>query len=388
MNFGWDADALAVVAEASELVSSYGATEIRALREEIKAHGAERHAASFHRRLGERGLLAIGLPPPWGRSATPTQRYALHEALDAAGLPTYSLEINEGMAGMIYRHARPEVAAAHLPKLLAGEWTYAGGYSEPEAGSDLLALHTRAVREGEEYLVTGTKLWTSSGHLADWIVTIVRTDPEASRSRGLSVLVIDAHAPGVAIDAVPVIGGWRVNSISFDQVRVPVTHLLGAENQGWSIITQALLDERSMSFGGRESRLLLARLVNRWAADADVADVADLETLGELVAELEIERLLNLRPAAMTERGDDVVEAGSMSAAAAGSISKVFGSELAQRTATWLAELSPRLGLAEVTLGLDIAQHERAATAFTIIGGTSEVQRNVIAERGLGLARQ
>jgi len=387
MNLGWDDGERAIVAEASELVDSYGAAEMTAMRDEIASLGAERHAESFHRRLADRSLLAIGLPEPQGRSATASQRYALHEVLDAAGMPTYSLEINEGMAGMIYRHARPEVAAQHLPKLLWGEWTYAGGYSEPEAGSDLLALRTRAVKDGDEYVVTGTKLWTSSGHLADWIVTIVRTDPDSSRHRGLSLLLVDAKSPGLTIDPVPVIGGWRVNAISYDEVRVPAANLLGEENQGWSIITQALADERTMSFGGRESRLLLARLARRWSRCADDVDPDDVATLGELVAELEIERLLNLRPAAMAERGEEAA-AGSISTAVAGSISKVFGSELAQRTAHWLADVAPRAGVIGDQLADDIAVAERASTAFTIIGGTSEVQRNVIAERGLGLVRR
>jgi alkylation response protein AidB-like acyl-CoA dehydrogenase len=296
--------------------------------------------------------------------------------------------MNEGMAGMIYRHARPEVATEHLPKLLSGEWTYAGGYSEPGAGSDLLALRTRAVHDGEDYVVTGSKLWTSSGHLADWIVTIVRTDPESSRHHGLSVLIVDATASGLTIDPVPVIGGWRVNAISYDEVRVPTMNLLGDENQGWTIITQALADERTMSFGGRESRLLLARLVRRWAASTGARDPDDLAALGELVAELEIERLLNLRPAAMADRGEDVDAAGSGSTAVAGSVSKVFGSELAQRTAHWLADVALQIGVAGDQLADDIAVAERASTAFTLIGGTSEVQRNVIAERGLGLARR
>jgi alkylation response protein AidB-like acyl-CoA dehydrogenase len=284
------------------------------------------------------------------------------------------------MAGMIYRHARPEVAAEHLPKLLSGEWTYAGGYSEPEAGSDLLALRTRAARAGDEFVVTGTKLWTSSGHLADWIVTIVRTDPDSSRHRGLSVLLIDAKSAGLTIDPVPVIGGWRVNAITYDAVRVPASNLLGEQDQGWSIITSALAGERTMSFGGRESRLLLARLVRRWARSADDYDPDDLATLGELVAELEIERLLNLRPAAMAERGEQ--------SSAEGSASKVFGSELAQRVAHWLADMAPRAGASNDQLADDIEVAERASTAFTIIGGTSEIQRNVIAERGLGLARR
>jgi alkylation response protein AidB-like acyl-CoA dehydrogenase len=347
------------------------------LRAEVRRLGAERHADSFHRELAKRNLLAINQPAPWGRSAGPTELYALHEALDVAGMPTYSLEISQAMAAMIARNGSPELVAEHLPKLLSGEWTYAGGYSEAEAGSDLLALRTRAVRDGDEFVVTGTKLWTSSAHLADWIVTIVRTDPESTRHRGISVLVIDAHAPGITIDAVPVIGGWRVNAVSFDAVRVPAGNLLGEENRGWAVMTAALNDERSMSFGGHESRLLLARLIHRWAATGAEVDDVRAEQLGDLVVELEIDRLLNLRVPGVTERGED--------AAAAASMSKVFGSELAQRTAEWVEGVC--VGESDDPLVADAAQALRTSTAFTIIGGTSEVQRNVAATHGLGLPR-
>lgn len=389
MTFDLEPEGTAVRAEVAELVETYGLDEIRALRAEVHELGAERHAESFHRELAKRNLIAVALPAPWGRSSGPTERYALHETLDVSGMPTYSLEISESFAGMILRHGAPDLVAEHLPRLLSGEWNYAGGYSEPEAGSDLLALRTRAVRDGvgpdAEYLVTGTKLWTSSAHLADWIVTIVRTDPESARHRGLSVLVIDAKAPGLTMDAVPVVGGWRVNALSFDEVRVPASHLLGEENRGWSVITAALNDERSMSFGGHETRLLLARLINRWASTGAAVDDVRAEQLGDLVVELEIDRLLNLRVPAVAERNED--------AAAVASISKISGSELAQRTAEWVegnlnkgCHPLSRSGAAD-PLVADAAQALRTSTAFTIIGGTSEVQRNVIADHGLGLPR-
>jgi alkylation response protein AidB-like acyl-CoA dehydrogenase len=383
MGFDLEPEGTAVLAEVADLVDTYGLAEIRALRAEVRELNAERHAESFHRELAKRNLIALGLEQPWGRASGPTERYALHEALDAAGMPTYSLEISESFAGMILRHGPPALVDEHLPRLLSGEWTYAGGYSEPEAGSDLLALRTRAVRDGDgpdaDFVVTGSKLWTSSAHLADWIVTIVRTDPEGQRHRGLSVLVIDAHAPGVTIDAVPVIGGWRVNAVSFDEVRVPAGSLLGEENRGWAVITAALNDERSMSFGGHESRLLLGRLIHRWASAAEPVDDVRAEQLGELVVELEIDRLLNLRVPALAERGEDAA------AAAAASISKVSGSELAQRTAEWVE--GALVGEPGDPLVVDAAQALRTSTAFTIIGGTSEVQRNVIADHGLGLPR-
>ena len=147
---------------------------------------------------------------------------------------------------------------------LDASWSYAGGYSEPEAGSDMLALRTKATRTPDgDFVVTGQKMWTSGAHLADWIYTLVRSEPDSTRHHGLSLLMIDAHAPGVTIQPVRVMGGWRVNACFFDDVHVPARALIGQAGQAWTMMSRALDMERSMSFGGREARLLLARYLDR-----------------------------------------------------------------------------------------------------------------------------
>lgn len=385
MNFGLSEEERSFRDEVRAFVDEVGAEDMAALRAEMRELEVERYAPSFHRRIAERGWIGLGWP---GRPATETQRFILHEELDSASLPTYGLEINEAIGWMLARHGPVELAATHLPRIADGSWAYAGAYSEPEAGSDLLALRTRAVREGENYRVNGSKLWTSSAHLADWIFALVRTDPAAERQRGLSVVLIDAKGPGVEIRPVRVMGGWRVNAIFFDDVLVPASNVVGAPNDGWRVLAEALNVERSMSFGGREARLLVARLLRRFAGSAGShLTQSELEQLGRFVMELEVERLFNLRIAAMGERGE-------VSAAEA-SMNKVTGSELAQRIAQWAADLlapeslypAPEDGRPADPPAAAAEEMLRVSTVYTIIGGTSEVQRNTIAQRGLGLPR-
>jgi alkylation response protein AidB-like acyl-CoA dehydrogenase len=183
-------------------------------------------------------------------------------------------------------------------------------------------------------------------------------------------------------------GGWRVNLCFFDDVVVPAANVVGPVDQGWTVLSEALDVERAMSFGGREGRLWLARFLYRHAGRAGDFTDAELETLGRFVVDLEVERLLGLRLAAIGERGEI--------ASAEASMTKVFGSELAQRLTAWLAErLTPAAlyahdrdgGATDDQLAADIEEALRVTTVYTVIGGTSEVQRNTIAQRGLGLPR-
>lgn len=387
MNFGLDQAERSWREEVRAFVDTIGAADVERYRREMAELDVERHATSFYRALCERGWVGLGWPEPHGRPVSETERFVLHEELDTAGLPMYGVEINEAIGWMLVRHGPAELRAEHLPHIVAGTRMYAGGYSEPEAGSDLLALRTRALRDGDLWRVDGAKLWTSSAHLAHYVFAIVRTDPDAQRHRGLSILLIDTSAPGVTIEPVRVMGGWRVNLCTFDDVAVPAGNVVGEVDRGWAVLSEALDLERAMSFGGREGRLWLARLLHRFAGRADVLGESRLEELGRFVADLEVERLLGLRLAAIGERG--------AVANAEASMAKVFGSELAQRLAQWLADLlapetlfaAPRGEPAADPLAADVEEMLRVTTVYTVIGGTSEVQRNVVAQRGLGLPR-
>lgn len=365
-----------------ELADSYGWPEMKALREEIEGLHIERYSMTFQRRLAERGLIGLTWPKPYGQEARVDQQFLMAEELECQGFPGYGLTTNQRGGGMLLRSGSPEQIAEHLPHVVDGSWTYCQGLSEPGAGSDLLSLKTRAVRDGDHYVVNGAKLWTSSAHVSTWCSLLVRTDPEQVRHRGLSLLLVDLKSPGVTIQPVWVLGGWRVNAVFYDDVRVPVANLVGDEHQGWRVITGNLDEERAMSFGGTETRLLCARLIHRLSEQADQLSESDLTTLGRFIMDLEADRLLYLRVGLSAARGEDTSGTGPMS--------KVHGSELAQRFIEWATELLGHATLypeGDDVLAADLEQQLRVATVLTVIGGTSEVQRNIIANRQLDLPR-
>lgn len=365
-----------------ELANTYGWAEMQALREEVEGLGIERYSMSFQRKLAECGLIGLTWPKPYGQQARVDQQFLMAEELECQGFPGYGLTTNQRGGGMLLRSGSAEQIESHLPHVVDGSWTYCQGLSEPGAGSDLLSLKTRAVRDGDHYVVNGAKLWTSSAHVSTWCSLLVRTDPEQSRHRGLSLLLVDLKSPGVTIQPVQVMGGWRVNAVFYDDVRVPVSNLVGEENQGWRVITGNLDEERAMSFGGTETRLLCARLIHRLAEKADQLDESDLQTLGRFIMDLEADRLLYLRVGLSAARAEDTSGTGPMS--------KVHGSELAQRFIEWACELVGHSTLftgSNDILAKDLEQQLRVATVLTIIGGTSEVQRNIIANRQLNLPR-
>jgi alkylation response protein AidB-like acyl-CoA dehydrogenase len=365
-------------------IDEFGAAEMTAMRQEGAELESDRQAPTvFNPWLVRQGIIGMNWPEPFGRSATQTERFIAHEELDFAGLPTYGLQQAEAVGWMLANFGPQELAAEHIPHILDASWSYAGGYSEPEAGSDMLALRTMAVEKPDGDLrVSGQKMWTSGAHLADWIFTLVRTEPESARHRGLSLLMIDAHAPGVTIQPVRVMGGWRVNACFFDNVLVPATAVIGERGQAWRMMSQALDIERSMSFGGTETRLLLMRYLDRIGLSPSDISESTYRDIGEFIMELQAERLLGQRVVALGER--DAPSTGEAS------MSKLAGPAIAQRVAQWLVDT---IGVDAYTrasgdsLGEDAEQFLRAATVLSIIGGTNEVQRNVIAQRSLGLPR-
>ncbi|MFM0394925.1 acyl-CoA dehydrogenase family protein [Paraburkholderia phytofirmans] len=364
------------------LADEYGWNEMRAMREEIDALHIERYSPSFQKKLADAGLVGLTWPEPHGRGAPVDQQFLMAEELECQGFPGYGLTTNLRGGGMLLRNGSDEQIATHLPHVVDGSWTYCQGLSEPGAGSDLLSLKTKAVRDGDHFVINGAKLWTSSAHISKWCSLLVRTDATQSRHRGLSLLLVDLKSPGVTIQPVWVMGGWRVNAVFYDDVRVPVSNLVGTEHEGWKVITGNLDEERAMSFGGTETRLLCARLIHRLSARRETLHDSDLEMLGRFVMELEADRLLYLRVGLAAARGEDTSGIGPMS--------KVYGSELAQRFIEWACELLGHETLfseSDDVLARDMEQQLRVATVLTVIGGTSEVQRNIVANRHLGLPR-
>jgi alkylation response protein AidB-like acyl-CoA dehydrogenase len=384
MQFRLTADEAKVRDELRAHIDHFGCAEMASMRAEMVELESDRQAPTvFNPWLVRQDVIGLGWPEPFGRPATQTERFVAHEELDSAGLPTYGLEQAEAVGWMLATFGPDELAAEHLPRILDASWSYAGGYSEPEAGSDMLALRTKASRSSAgDFVVNGQKMWTSGAHLADWIFTLVRTEPDSTRHHGLSLLMIDADAPGVTVQPIRVMGGWRVNACFFDDVEVRAGNLIGEAGKAWSMMSRALDMERAMSFGGRESRLLLARYLDRIAAQPEALGDATYRELGEFIMELQAERLLGQQVVALGDRGE--------AASGESSMSKLHGPVIAQRFAQWLVDA---LGPSAYTLdaGDPIAEDAehflRASTVLSIIGGTSEIQRNIIAQRWLGLAR-
>jgi alkylation response protein AidB-like acyl-CoA dehydrogenase len=365
------------------LADEYDWSAMRAMRLEVRDLEAELYSIAFYETIAAKGWVGLTLPEPHGRAAAFDQAFLFAEELESQGFTGYALTMNQRIGRMLLRGASEDLLAEHMPHVVDGSWRYCSGFSEPGAGSDLLALTTRAVRDGDDYVVNGAKLWTSAAHISHWTTLLVRTNSEAERHRGLSVLLVDLNSPGIDIRPVWVMGGWRVNSVFYDNVRVPARNLVGREDCGWEIITGNLDEERAMSFGGTETRLLAARLIHRLEGQADKVAESDLETLGRFVTDLEADRLLYLRVGLAAGRGEDTSGIGPMS--------KIHGSELAQRFAQWAADMLGEEALfadsEKDILAADIEQQLRAATVATVIGGTSEVQRNIVARRALNLPR-
>jgi alkylation response protein AidB-like acyl-CoA dehydrogenase len=339
------------------------------------------------RQLGRDGWLALSWPAAYGgRGAPMLDQLIFTDEAAAAGVPVPFLTINT-VGPTIMRFGTPEQKASYLPRIAAGEIHFSIGYSEPEAGTDLAALRTRAVRDGEGYLINGQKMWTSLIQYADYVWLACRTDPDAPRHHGLSILIVPTDAPGFSWTPVPTMAGPTTSATYYSDVRVPASALVGAENEGWPLITNQLNHERVALTSAAPIRTAL-REVRDWAAAARQATgqrVIDAEwvqvNLARVHAKAEFLKLLNWRIAA---------EAGQGLSPATASACKVFGTEFATEAYRLLMEV---LGAAATVQGGSpgaalagrIERLHRSALILTFGGGTNEVQRDIIATVGLGL---
>jgi 3-oxocholest-4-en-26-oyl-CoA dehydrogenase alpha subunit len=339
------------------------------------------------RQLGRDGWLALSWPAEYGgRGAAMLDQLIFTDEAAAAGVPVPFLTINT-VGPTIMRFGTPEQKAYYLPRIAAGEIHFSIGYSEPEAGTDLAALRTRAVRDGEGYLINGQKMWTSLIQYADYVWLACRTDPDAPRHHGLSILIVPTDAPGFSWTPVPTMAGPTTSATYYSDVRVPGTALVGEENQGWPLITNQLNHERVALTSAAPIRTAL-REVRDWAATAKLATgqrVIDAEwvqvNLARVHAKAEFLKLLNWRIAA---------EAGQGLSPATASACKVFGTEFATEAYRLLMEVlgaaaTVQAGSPGAALAGRIERLHRSALILTFGGGTNEVQRDIIATVGLGL---
>jgi alkylation response protein AidB-like acyl-CoA dehydrogenase len=283
-----------------------------------------------------------------------------------------------------------EQKAFFLPKILKGELHFSIGYSEPGAGTDLASLKTTAVRDGDHYVINGQKMWTSLIQHADYIWLACRTDPDAKRHKGLSIIIVPTDSEGFSYTPVHTIGGGYTSATYYDNVRVPVENVVLGENEGWRLITSQLNHERvALSSAGMVQRKI--EDVRRWAQDTKLGDgrrVIDQEwvqvTLARLQAKVEFLKLLNWKVAwSVTE--------GTLNPADASAV-KVFGSEFYLEAYRGLMEIiGPQSTLtkesAGAVLGADLERSMRNMLVLTFGGGTNEIQRDIIAMVGLAMPR-
>jgi len=339
------------------------------------------------RQLGRDGWLARSWPAEYGgRDASVLDQLIFTDEAAIAGVPVPFLTINT-VGPTIMRFGTPEQKARYLPRIAAGEIHFSIGYSEPEAGTDLAALRTRAVRDGNSYVINGQKLWTSLIQYADYVWLACRTDPEAPRHKGLSILIVPTDAAGFSWTPVRTVAGTTTSATYYSDVRVPASALVGEENQGWPLITDQLNHERVALTSAAPVRSALAAVCD-WARATKLASgqrVIDAEwvqlNLARVHAKAEFLKLLNWRIAA---------EGGPGPGPAAASATKVFGTEFATEAYRLLMEVlganaQVRDGSAGAILSGRIERMHRSALILTFGGGTNEVQRDIIAATALGL---
>ena len=349
----------------------------------------ERHGPA-HRdlvaRLGRDGWLGLGFPTRYGGGGLGPveQQIFVNEAARAdVPLPAVTLQT---VAPTLLAHGTPRQQEFFLPRILAGEIHFAIGYTEPEAGTDLAALRTRAVRQGEEYVVNGQKTFTTGAHDADYLWLACRTDPGAARHHGISILIVDTRDPGYSWT--PIItcdGAHHINATYLSDVRVPVSMRVGAEHGGWRLLTTQLNHERVMlgpagRIGALYDRVRGWAATHRGADGSAVLDRPDVRrSLARAYATLRVNELLNWQVT------------GSEPTVADASATKVFSSERLLRLGQELEEIVDRYGdpsdgpTADLLSWLDLQAKRNLVLTFG--GGVNEIQRELIATAGLGLPR-
>jgi alkylation response protein AidB-like acyl-CoA dehydrogenase len=349
---------------------------------------------AWQRMLYDAGYAGIAWPRRYGgREASPTEQLVFLETMFDVGAPN----VGVNFVGLL--HAGPtimiegtdEQRERFLPPILRGEQVWCQGFSEPNAGSDLAGLQTRAVRDGDEYVVTGQKIWSSYAQIADVGELLVRTDPDAPKHKGISWLVVPMDSPGIEIRPIhTLLGTSEFSEVFYDDVRVPLANRVGAENDGWRVAMTTLGFERGTAFVGE--LLEARRLAGLVAAAAREVRRSTGTAWDDAVIRREAGRLLAEFDALWALTKWNVTEAGQTGVPGpGGSVLKLRLCEAAQDLATLAMRVLDRAGtaLGDIVPGGGHIVFERLRSlGLTIGGGTSQIQRNLIADRVLGLPRE
>jgi alkylation response protein AidB-like acyl-CoA dehydrogenase len=375
--------------------------EQQALRDELRAYFARLVTAEYQaelaesegggplymkavRQLGADGWLGLGWPKEYGgQGRTPVEQFIFFDEASRAGVMLPMLTIN-AVAPAIMEHGTPAQKEKYLPAILRGEAHFAIGYTEPSSGTDLASLRTRAVRDGDHWVINGSKLFTSQAEFADYIWLAARTDPDAPKHKGISMFIVPTKAPGYKITPIWTMGNVRTNATYYEDVRIPASDLVGQENGGWWLITTQLNHERiALSAVGFVDRIYQDVLA--WARETRVIERPWVQThLARVLAKLEVLKLLNWQQAWSMARGTlNFAEASAV---------KVFGSEAYVEIYQLLLEVmgeagTLRAGSPDAVVKGRVERMYRTTLILTFGGGTNEVQRDIIAMAGLGMPR-
>jgi alkylation response protein AidB-like acyl-CoA dehydrogenase len=345
----------------------------------------------WQKTMNAAGWVGITWPKEYGgRGANFMQQVIFDEEYTRARAPILPAASALNLLGPTLIHWGSEAQKKrHLPRILNADELWCQGYSEPGAGGDLASLRTRAIDQGDHFLVNGQKVWTSGAHFADWCFLLVRTDPEAPKHHGISYLLVDMKTPGITVRPLVLLNGHRhFNEVFFEDVKVPKENLVGPLNEGWKVAITTLMFERSGA-GGRDHAAQIARLVEiakSFPTRQEPAwnDSHVRQQLAQLAIEAKALQVTRLRSLTRRLRGEPPGPEGS--------ILKLFGSELGVRIADFASTLlgpyatvdAPTEALADASRWY---HRVLGARQYTIAGGTSEIQRNIIGERVLGLPK-
>ena len=347
---------------------------------------------TWHKKLNEGGWVAVNWPKEYGgRAATVMQRLIFREELSRLNLSEPAIGMGISLLGPTLLHwGTEEQKKRHIPGILRGDEVWCQGYSEPGSGSDLASIQTRAVEDGDDFVVNGQKVWTSMAQHADWIFALVRTDPDAPKHKGISYLLMEMHSPGVTVrPLVQVTGGKGFNEVFFEDVRVPKKNIVGEKNNGWQVAMTTLMFERGGGAGRSgpsEEVMDLVELARKLRRDGKTAwdDPAVRQKIAEFAAEATALKYTGYRQLTRQLKG--------MPPGPEGSIMKLVSTELALKIALYATEL---LGpYSQMEFGAPFAIDKGkwsfrmlAARGPTIYAGTNQIQHNIIGERVLGLPK-
>ncbi len=350
----------------------------------------QRRVAWF-RKLHSGGWTGIDWPKEYGwRGASILQTIIYNQELGRAGAPLPYIGSGTSLIGPTLMHwGTEEQKQRFIPQILSAEEIWCQGYSEPNAGSDLASLQTKAIEDGDDFVVNGSKIWTSSAQHADWIFLLVRTDSAAPKHKGISYLLVDMHSPGVTVrPLVQMTGASGFNQVFFDDVRVPKKNLVGEKNQGWQVAITTLMFERTGGGGGDNRGAIreLAELARRIEREGRPAweDASVRQKIAELACEGEALRYTGYRQLTRRLKGLPPGPEGSMM--------KLCSSELNLRIAMFAMELLGPYSQLEyhAPFALDRGRWSfrmLAARGSTIAAGSNQIQHNIIGERVLGLPK-